>query len=502
MSIKHKVIASYLSSGWAALMGIAFLPLYIRYLGIESFGLIGFFSALQIWLSLLDMGLSPTLNREMARFSAHMHNAQSIRDLLRSVETVYAGVAVLLALLVAALSPWIASDWLNPQNLDGKTVVYALVIMGCIISFQWMSTLYRSALLGLQQQVGLALITATAATLRALGAVFVLALVSPTIAAFLISQCTISVLEAGALAWYLRHHLPQSPRPPKFSLDALRSVWRFAAGLTTVALLATLLTQVDKILLAKLLPLDQYGYFALAVTVAGAMSLLIAPIHNVAYPRLTELASCKDEATLAQEYHQFAELLSIAVLPATLILCGFSREILVLWTQNAIIAESVAPIVSVWVIGTALNGLMHLPYAAQLAHGWTRLSVVANAIGVMLMIPAIMLLVPRYGGLGAAWIWVAITAGNLIIGVWVMHTRILKKQRLRWCAHDIGAPLIGGILSLLVIITVHRCMGNVSPLLDAIFLCAAGGLVTLSTALSTGLGRRLVFKFRGSIFPG
>ena len=32
-AIKHNIVANYLGSGWNALMGLAFIPLYIHYLG-------------------------------------------------------------------------------------------------------------------------------------------------------------------------------------------------------------------------------------------------------------------------------------------------------------------------------------------------------------------------------------------------------------------------------------------------------------------------------------
>jgi hypothetical protein len=50
-------------------MGLAFIPLYIKYHGIEAYGLIGLFALLQAWLGLLDMGMTPILGREMARFT-------------------------------------------------------------------------------------------------------------------------------------------------------------------------------------------------------------------------------------------------------------------------------------------------------------------------------------------------------------------------------------------------------------------------------------------------
>ena len=67
--IKKNIIANYLGHGWRVLMGLAFIPLYIKYLGIETYGLIGIFAILQAWLGLLDMGMRPALGREMARFT-------------------------------------------------------------------------------------------------------------------------------------------------------------------------------------------------------------------------------------------------------------------------------------------------------------------------------------------------------------------------------------------------------------------------------------------------
>ena len=57
------VVANYLGQGWAALMGLAFVPLYVKILGAETYGLIGVFAVLQSCVTLLDLGLTPTLNR-------------------------------------------------------------------------------------------------------------------------------------------------------------------------------------------------------------------------------------------------------------------------------------------------------------------------------------------------------------------------------------------------------------------------------------------------------
>jgi hypothetical protein len=85
-SVRTSLVANYLGQGWSALMNIAFIPLYIQYLGIEAYGLIGAFTIVVMFATLLDAGMTPTLNREMSRFIVGEHDAQSIGDLLRSIE--------------------------------------------------------------------------------------------------------------------------------------------------------------------------------------------------------------------------------------------------------------------------------------------------------------------------------------------------------------------------------------------------------------------------------
>ena len=70
MSIKKNTIANYAGQGWNALMAVIFIPLYIEYLGMEAYGLIGFFILIQALMFIFDMGISATINREMARYTS------------------------------------------------------------------------------------------------------------------------------------------------------------------------------------------------------------------------------------------------------------------------------------------------------------------------------------------------------------------------------------------------------------------------------------------------
>ena len=184
MSLRRNVIANYLGQGWAAAMGLAFVPLYIRYLGMEAYGLIGLFALMQAWLGLLDMGMTPTLGREMARFTAGARSAQSIRNLLRSLEIVCFSVAIAIGIVVWAASGWLASDWLKADRLSAGVVQSAIAVMALVIALRFVEALYRGALFGLQRQVWFNAVNAAIATLRGVGAIVVLAGISTTLEAF------------------------------------------------------------------------------------------------------------------------------------------------------------------------------------------------------------------------------------------------------------------------------------------------------------------------------
>lgn len=490
MSVKRNLLANYAGAAWSGLMGLAFLPLYVQYLGIEAYGLIGFFASLQVWFALLDMGLSPTLNREMARFTAGQHTAQGIRDLLRSMEFIYGGIALLLAVAFVAASSWLATRWLNAQQLPRETVMQAFMLMGLCTGLRWMTVLYRSAVIGLQQQVWLNGLVFVTATLRGLGVVAVLAFIAPTLQAFFVFQALIGLLELVALQGKVYRLLP--PAAARFSLPTLQRVWRFAAGVTLISFLATLLTQVDKVILSKLLPLEDFGYFMLATTVGGAIYLLVAPMSNAIYPRFSELVARNDEATLARDYHRMAQLLAVMLLPPALLLAGFAHDILRVWTGSTVTADHVAGILALWAVGTALNGLNHVPAMAQLAYGWSTLGVVLNGVAVMVVIPAFLVLVPQYGGLAAAWIWIALNVGYLTIGIAAMHARILKQEMWRWYFQDNLLPLLAGLFATAGMLLVARLLPGLGRIAEALFLALALLAIYAATACATPLGRQLL----------
>ena len=440
--VRYNIIANYSGRAWASLLSLAFVPLYIKLMGVEVYGLLGIFMSLGALLSLLDMGLSATLSRELSRLSTVDDSAQEARNLVRTLEVVYWGTGVVIGIAVVLFAPLIARYWINSGEVGRETVEYALMIMGMSIAFQWPGGIYSGGLMGLQRQVVLNVIRSSMATLQHVGALLILLLISPTILAFFFWQSFVGLLTTIALGIWVWKSLAVSNSAAKFEQTLLVKNWRFATGMTGISLVTILLTQLDKIILSKMLSLEMFGYYMLAFNVANSLNNFSTPIFSALFPKFTQMVTAGDINGLASLYHKGTRLLSTLMFPVAITVIFFSKEILALWLNDPVVSENTQPILVLLMLGTAMSAVMAMPYALQLAHGWTRFSIYKNLIALALLLPLLVLLVGWYQGIGAAIVWLILNLGYLAIEVPIMHRRLLKTEMRGWYRCDIIQPLL------------------------------------------------------------
>jgi len=422
------------------------VPVYLRLLGIEAYGLVGFYTAMQAVANILDLGLSPTVNRELARYSTIEGSGEEARNLVRTFEVGYWLIGLTLALLVFAAAPFISVSWIRAEHIPPETVRRAVQLMALATGLQWPLTLYQGGLMGLGRPAVLQSATAVTVTLRTVGAAFVLWKISPTITAFFLWQTVAIGIQTTVTTLCLWRCMPFNVKRPRIDVSLLRSRWRFAAGITATSVVTLTLTQLDKIVLSKVVTLQLFGYYVLSATVSDSLYKIVTPIYSSLFPRFSVLVARGDKAAMAALYHRSCQLLSVLVLPLALVVAVFPGELIGAWTNNPQAALGAGPVVRILILGTALNGLMTLPYAAQLAYGWVSLALVANSVALAILAPTLLILVARYGLVGAAVTWLLLNTGYLLIEVPIMHRRILRGELGRWYFVDIAGPLVPAAL--------------------------------------------------------
>lgn len=446
--LKRNIIASYAGQMYVTLIGIVLVPMYVRYMGAEAYGLIGFFALLQAWFALLDMGLTPTMARETARFRSSAVDALSLRSLLRSLEWIFIGTALLGAALIISGSGFFATRWLRVRQLPVKEVQHALVLIAMIIAIRWVSDLYRGVINGFERLIWLSGFNIAISTVRFVLVIpfFIYVGASPT--QFFGYQLVLAIFELTLLVIETYRLMPEMDEGQKLpsSWQPLRGALHFSFAIAFASLVWVLATQTDKLMLSKLLPLSEYAYFTLAVLVASGVLVISAPISAALIPRMVRLNADGDEASLIHLYRNSSQMVAVVVIPTTLVLAIFSEHVLWAWTGDVEIARNAAPVLTLYALGNGILALGAFPYYLQYAKGDLKLHLIGSALFVVVLIPSLIWTTIRYGMIGAGYAWLGANAGFFVFWVPKVHRRFAKGLHKLWLLHDLaGIGLATGL---------------------------------------------------------
>ena len=479
--LNRNILANISGQAWSMVLSLIFIPVYIHTLGVESYGLIGVYVMLLGLAQVFDMGLGATINRELSRRHHVPEDGRDLRTLVRTAERIYALVGILLAgLLLLAAGP-LAGGWINIGELDRADVRHVVALMAILLGLQWPLALYQNVLMGMQEQVTSNLIYSTYATLGNIAAALAVVTMKTGVEAYFITFAIIACIQLIHLRTVCWRKLGPRTDADPFRLDALKKSMGFTAGMAGITIMSVLLIQLDKVLLSRLLSLGDFGLYVLAGTMSRALYVIITPIFNAVFPRLSsELSRGNVEAAL-KVYHSSAQLMAVLVLSAASAMAIFSHDIYLLWIGSATVAQSVAPVAAILAFGTAMTGLMNVPYAMQLAKGSTGVPFLTAALIAILVVPGMIWAAGRYGSAGAAWTWFSLNLLYLIVGVAYTHLRIVPGQFRRWLFRDLGLPLLGILVASAGVAWVHSLLvlGTVGKILSVV----SGSAVILAAAV-------------------
>jgi len=428
------------SSVWGAALSLAAVPVYVSHLGIEAYGLIGFFITSQAILQVLDLGLAPAVNREMAR-SAALGTAGTSRTLLYTLARLYWITAIIIASVLGASASLIATYWLNASSLPVQDVTESLMLMGTLIAARWPIAVYQNTLIGMQRLGAASLLSAAMSTLSVGASVLTVTTVQARPQALFAVQAACSLLHALVIRWMAWRALG-GISGAAFDLASIRRIWHFSLSVGGVILTGVALTQLDKALLSKMLPLASFGEYMLAATVVGGLSVLVGPLFNTIYPEFSALVAREQFDVLARKYHRDTRNFAVAFLPIVTALGLYGYDLVWLWTGHRETATTVAPVIALLCVGSAINGLMFFPYSLQLAHGLAWIPLAINVGLLVIAAPLIVMLAMAHGALGGAAAWALLEVAYLFTGTWITHRRIAAGSAWAWLGKAIAVPLI------------------------------------------------------------
>jgi O-antigen/teichoic acid export membrane protein len=440
MTLKRNILANYASQIYVTAVGILMVPLYIKYMGAEAYGLVGFFAMLQAWFSLLDMGLTPTMSRESARFHGGAISALEYRRLARALEGMFGLIALAGGVLLFVLAEPIAEHWLNAQHLPADETLASLRLMALIVALRWMSGFYRGVISGAERLVWLSGMNSAVASGRFVLVLPVLVFVSAAPWVFFAFQLLVAVLELLALVIQSYRLLPAIPNGQRIQWQwaPIKPLLKFSMSIAFTSSVWVLVTQIDKLVLSKILPLADYGYFTVAVLLASGIMIVSGPVSSALLPRMVRLQAEGQHEQLIALYRQATQMVTVVAAPVTMVLAFFSSQVLWAWTGDADLAGKAAPVLTLYAVGNGFLAVGAFPYYLQYAKGDLKLHLIGNAIFVVMLIPTVIWTTKNFGMIGAGWTWLLFNIIYFFGWAPLVHKRFAPKTHIAWLFSDIG----------------------------------------------------------------
>ncbi len=439
MQLKKNIIANYIGQFYVIIIGIVMVPFYLKYLGAEAYGLVGFFALIQSWMALLDMGISPTLSREVAKVKAIVDAKEKLlfKNLLHSLEFIFIFISLVIAIIIFIYSDWISLNWLNVQKLDLSVVTDCISLMGIITGFRFLTSLYRSGINGAEEQVWLNIVNIIFVTLKFVGVFFILYFISTDVFYFFVYQLIISILEFIVLSIKFYSVMDIGRFKLYFSYFAIKPILPFAMGIAYTSIIWVFLTQLDKLLLSNILPLAEYGYFALVGAVANAVLQISAPISKAILPRMTSLFSQNKIDEMIKVYKKSTQLMVVLIFSIVAITAFYSYELLYSWTGDIKASNWAKDVLFWYVLGNGILTVAAFQYYLQFVYGKLKLHVLYNTVSALLSIPLIIWTAYTYGVIGVAIVWFVFRLISFLIWTPYIHHRFAPGIHKDWILKDI-----------------------------------------------------------------
>jgi O-antigen/teichoic acid export membrane protein len=290
----------------------------------------------------------------------------------------------------------------------------------------------------------------------------------------------------------------------KVDRSEFQRIINFAYGVATTSVIWVIVTQTDKLVLSKVLPLDEYGGFSLAIMLANGIILISGPISMAMLPRMTNIATTCDKNELILIYRRLTQLVVTVLTPVTLVLTMTAYSAMYAWTGNATLSKNTELILAIYAVGNLLMSVGASTYALQYSLGLIRMHVIGNIMSAIIYVPCVILAAMKYGAIGAAATWLLVNLIYLLFWISRIHKKLVPGVNHMWFTVDTSLILLAGSTPVIFFLLIPIDFYQLSRIESLIAIVIVGAMSftfsVMASSASRGLLKSSVLRALRAIF--
>lgn len=489
MSIGRNITANLAARIWTFISLYIFSGVYIRIVGIESYGMISFYTLVFATISFVDAGISSSVNREFAKNSEFGLKLK----VLYHLEKIYIPICIIAATVLFISSDYIALHWINNTHIALFHLSVQLKLIAIGVGLQLIPTIYFGALMGLQKQVWCNGVQIVTNLFKAAGGAALLYFVAPSLELYFAWQILCNLVYLGVLRYKIIHDLPCASQAILFKKIALpANLWKYITGMTAVSVLSAITMQADKIVISKVFSLEEFSYYSLASLIAQIPLLIATSIVVAVFPTLTKAYAENHVEEAEFKILTYTRLICAFIFPVAAVICFFNQSLFEFWIsskgsaiKNFTLLNNVTVFLS---LGNTFLSLQVVPFYMLLAKGETKFTIYQGIVQVFLIIPGLYYCATHYGLNGIGVLWLVINFSGWIYLLIVTRSFVSKAT----FSSTITSVLKIGSTSFFVSFSIFLLQkGITSQHYRLLFAVLAGGVSLLLNLMIVSSGRLL-----------
>lgn len=382
---------------------ILVIPMLLRLMGAEGFGLVMIIWTLIGYFSLFDFGLGRALTKFVS-MELGQQNPQALPDMIITAITLLVVLGITMACLIWLSVPWMVANVLKPITSDPAEVVLTFRFAALAIPFVVINVGLRAVLEGLLRfdltnliRVPFGLFT----------------IISPAMVAYLGYglPAVVLVIGVGILIAMLGYAILLKTSTRGFNIETGGVHWSiskrllsFGGWISVSNFVAPVIFHLDRFVISAVLSVAVMAYYIVPYEVVTKTLILSSAIAGSLFPIFAKLPGANDRSHMAIMLTG-TKVVAALMIPVLSVVACFGYELLDLWVGQEVATNGSRPLLFLSV-GVFFNAIAYIPYTLVQASGRADLVAKIQLLQVLIYPFLLWVGVSQWHLEGAAVVWV------------------------------------------------------------------------------------------------
>ena len=459
------VIYSVFGYIWPIVFSIFVTPLIVFHLGVKQYGIYIFINTVISLFNFLDIGLSVAVTRNIALYHGEK-NEHALRTLVRSANSLFF-ITGFIGFVLSSLIALIAFEGLH--FLSGAFAAYQqyaiLFVIAGAIFFTNVIILTYNSILNAFQRFDISTKYGTFFFSTSMFGTLLIALLSGSLTYIFLFQLLVGAVSVFVIYAQAKKVLPLADFKFGWNMTEIRRCYAFGFAAAANNIAGTSLGSLDRIVIPFFAGPSNLTYYNMPGGVSAKIPAASNSLTNVLFPMTSKLHGEKDHAKIEALYVRSFRLITMVSAGITVVVIAFPYQILLYWL-NADFAQRASGVLVVLALTNFILALGGPLSNFLLGLGKVKL-VSFMSIGMAILNAALLLiLLPMYGILGAAWAYLISVLPIAYMFYFTEQHYLQLTNRGEYYAKKLAGTLVtGAVIWLLDVFVFSHLISNLFTLL-------------------------------------